>query len=206
MMARYFGTPYHVMNGCCLVFLEVIPAVSMSLAARKGQNCNTRTGFLLSALLSLISVVGALYCALVSLYSLVKGPLICNAASQSVDNCNFSIEDISSLSNLKIDLKWFLEDKCGINQTGFQTEPTHLPNTNFSSVAINESLVSGTKAEPNAQTSAIHAELQKTIHMITFVGLLLVGILEVIVSVMQIIIGVCGCFCKTSRRNDAGPV
>ncbi|XP_067851198.1 transmembrane 4 L6 family member 20-like isoform X2 [Heptranchias perlo] len=76
----------------------VIPAVSMSLAARKGQKCNTRTGMLLSALLSLISVIGALYCALVSLHSLVKGPLVCDTASHSLENCNFSIEDIKCFS------------------------------------------------------------------------------------------------------------
>ncbi|XP_055501611.1 transmembrane 4 L6 family member 20-like [Leucoraja erinacea] len=184
----------------------VIPAASMSLAARKGQKCNTRTGFLLSALFSLISIVGAFYCASVSLCSLVNGPLICNTASHSVDNCTFSMEDISSLSKLKFELKWFLEDECGINQTAFETEPTLLPNINVTRVPINESLVLGTTAEPNAQISEIPAELQKTIHVVTFTGLLLVAILEVIVSAMQIIVGIYGCFCRSSRRYDSGPV
>ncbi|XP_067851197.1 transmembrane 4 L6 family member 20-like isoform X1 [Heptranchias perlo] len=184
----------------------VIPAVSMSLAARKGQKCNTRTGMLLSALLSLISVIGALYCALVSLHSLVKGPLVCDTASHSLENCNFSIEDIKSLSNLKFDLKWFVEDKCGINQTDFQTVPTDLPGTNFSNVPISKLTVSSMAAASTAPTLEMDAELQKTIHMITFTGLFLVGILEVVVSVMQIVVGVCGCICGTSKTRRSGPV
>uniref|UniRef100_UPI00398E6115 transmembrane 4 L6 family member 20-like n=1 Tax=Pristiophorus japonicus TaxID=55135 RepID=UPI00398E6115 len=178
----------------------------MSLAARKGHTCNTRTGLLLSALLGLVSVIGALYCVLVSLHSLVKGPLVCNTASHSLQNCNFSMEDIKSLSNLKFDLKWFLDDTCGINQTAFQTVPTDLPGTNFSNVPINKLTVSGTNAAPTGPTFEMDAGLQKTIHMITFTGLFLVGILEVIVSVLQIIVGVCGCICGSSKRRRSRPV
>ncbi|XP_041060634.1 transmembrane 4 L6 family member 20-like [Carcharodon carcharias] len=180
----------------------VIPTVSMSLAARKGQNCNTKTGLLLSALFSLISVLGALYCVLVSLHSLIKGPLVCDTESHSLENCSFSIEDIKSLSNLKIDLKWFVEDNCGINQTGFHIVPTDLPGTNFSTVPT----VSSVKAASTAPTLETDVDFQKTIHRITFSGLFLVGILEVLVSALQIIVGVFGFICGTSKRRRSRPV
>ncbi|XP_078420576.1 transmembrane 4 L6 family member 20-like [Cetorhinus maximus] len=195
----------------------VIPTVSMSLAARKGQNCNTRTGLLLSALLSLISVLGAVYCALVSLHSLIKGPLVCDTESHSLENCSFSIEDIKqvffciyynnrSLSNIKIDLKWFVEDKCGINQTGFHIVPTDLPGTNFSTVPANKLTVSSVKAASTAPSLETDVGFQKTIHRITFSGLFLVGILEVMVSALQIIVGVFGFICGTSKRRRSRPV
>ncbi|XP_067898629.1 transmembrane 4 L6 family member 20-like isoform X3 [Heterodontus francisci] len=192
-------------NSIIAISTQVIPTVSMSLAARKGQNCNTRTGLLLSALLSVISVIGALYCALVSLHSLIKGPLICDT-SQSLENCNFSIEDIKSISNFEFDLKWFLEDKCGINQTDFQIVPADLPGTNFSTLPSNELTVSSVKAASTAPALKMDVGLQKTIHMITFTGLFLVGILEVMVSAIQIIVGVCGCICGTSKRRRGRPL
>ncbi|XP_067898628.1 transmembrane 4 L6 family member 20-like isoform X2 [Heterodontus francisci] len=160
---------------------------------------------LLSALLSVISVIGALYCALVSLHSLIKGPLICDT-SQSLENCNFSIEDIKSISNFEFDLKWFLEDKCGINQTDFQIVPADLPGTNFSTLPSNELTVSSVKAASTAPALKMDVGLQKTIHMITFTGLFLVGILEVMVSAIQIIVGVCGCICGTSKRRRGRPL
>ncbi|XP_078060194.1 transmembrane 4 L6 family member 20-like [Mustelus asterias] len=187
----------------------VIPTVSMTLAARKGQNCNTRTGLLLSALLSLISVLGALYCALVSLHSLTKGPLVCETENHSLENCSLSIEDIKSLSNLKIDLKWFLEDECGINQTGFHTlpvAPSELPGANSSTAPNNKFIVSSLKAASIAPTLETDVSFQKAVHMITFSGLFLIGVLEMIVSAMQIMVGVCGCVCGTSRRRRSRAV
>ncbi|XP_072330096.1 transmembrane 4 L6 family member 20-like [Scyliorhinus torazame] len=187
----------------------VIPTVSMSLAARKGQKCNTRTGLLLSALFGLVSVLGALYCALVSLHSLIKGPLVCNTESHSLENCSFSIEDIKSLSKVNIDLKWFMEANCGINQTGSHIVPfvpTDPTGTNFSTAPINKLTVSSVKATPTAPTLETDVRFQKMIHRITFSGLFLVGVLEVMVSAMQIIVGVCGCICGTSRRRRSRAV
>ncbi|XP_062942747.1 transmembrane 4 L6 family member 20 [Cynocephalus volans] len=150
----------------------VIPATVMSLAARKRACCNDRTGMFLSSLLNVITVIGAVYCMLVSIQALAEGPLICNTQSNSVATCEFSLKNLTHIHLESFDLQWFFSDSC-LSPTGFNNSTL-----NFSS-----------------------EENHRIIHFSAFLGLLLVGILELLFGFSQILIGFLGCLCGVSKRR-----
>ncbi|XP_074154662.1 transmembrane 4 L6 family member 20 [Sminthopsis crassicaudata] len=166
----------------------VIPATIMSLAARKRACCNNRLGMILSSFLSVVAIGGALYCMLVSLLALSEGPLICNYNSNSTFNCEFSMKNLSDIHDQlqqPITLQWFFS-------------PTCKPDPN-NSVLENSTNIFQRK---NILTLSFEENRHKIIHLTVFVGLLLVGILEILFSISQIVSGLFGCFCGVSKRRS----
>ncbi|MBN3296747.1 transmembrane 4 L6 family member 20 [Amia ocellicauda] len=159
----------------------VLPAVSMAFAAKKGGSCNSRIGMLLSAFLCIVSIIGALYCVLISLFALGSGPLICKGPQAGLSSCDFSIKNISSYSELNFDITWYLEADGCRNVTERSGTGNHFVNADLS-IDLNE------------------AQLVN-LHLITFAGLSAVALLEIIFSVLQIMAGLCGCVCGTSNRT-----
>ncbi|KAL2775218.1 transmembrane 4 L6 family member 20 [Daubentonia madagascariensis] len=151
--------------------LMVIPATTMSLAARKRACCNNRTGMFLSSVFNVITVIGAVYCMLVSLQALSEGPLVCNSQGNGTANCEFSFKNLSDIHPESFQLQWFFSNSC-------------VPHAGFNNPTSND-------------TTAQHA----IIHFSVFLGLLLVGILELLFGLSQIIIGFLGCLCGVSRRS-----
>ncbi|XP_005993092.1 transmembrane 4 L6 family member 20 [Latimeria chalumnae] len=167
--------------------LLVLPVVSMALAARKKGSCNSRTGMLMSAVFCLVSIIGALYCAFVSLYALGQGPIICEKGSENLSTCDFALRNISSFSDLQFDLKWFFEKNC----TPPIVRPPPMSNTTgitFSRILENASF-------------EMNADFQKILHLATFVGLSVISLLEILVSVSQIVAGLFGFICGTSKKR-----
>ncbi|MEE6500740.1 hypothetical protein FKM82_003906 [Ascaphus truei] len=74
--------------------LLVLPAVSMTLAARKKGSCNSRGGMLTSSLLSLVSIIGAAYCSVVSIFAIARGPLICDTGSNDLNSCDYTLTNL----------------------------------------------------------------------------------------------------------------
>ncbi|KAK6478601.1 transmembrane 4 L6 family member 20-like [Huso huso] len=169
----------------------VLPAVAMSLAAKKGGSCNSRTGMLMSAVLCLPSIIGAIYCVLISLYALGKGPLICEKGSgASLSSCDFTISNISSLANLNLNLDWYLNnDSCD----GVSLPPDSETNSTLLNLAENLNI--------DLDTANL-----KNYHLVTFAGLSVIGLLEIIVSALQIVAGAFGCLCGTSKRRRGQPM
>ncbi|XP_001136395.3 transmembrane 4 L6 family member 20 [Pan troglodytes] len=167
--------------------LMAIPATTMSLTARKRACCNNRTGMFLSSLFSVITVIGALYCMLISIQALLKGPLMCNSPGNSNANCEFSLKNISDIHPESFNLQWFFNDSCA-------------PPTGFNKPTSNDTLASGWRA------SSFHFDSEENkhrlIHFSVFLGLLLVGILEVLFGLSQIVIGFLGCLCGVSKRRS----
>ncbi|XP_072474160.1 transmembrane 4 L6 family member 20 [Notamacropus eugenii] len=163
----------------------VIPATIMSLGATKRSFCNNRLGMILSSFLSLVTIIGAVYCILVSVLALLQGPLICNynTNTNSSINCDFSVQNLTNIHqhlNQSFDgLKWF--------------STTCLPD-----VPNNSATNHGTKG---TNTFSSEEDKIKIIHLSVFVGLLLVGILEILFSISQIVIGLFGCLCGVSKRS-----
>ncbi|ELW71251.1 transmembrane 4 L6 family member 20 [Tupaia chinensis] len=163
----------------------VIPATTMSLAARKRGCCNNKTGMFLSSLLNVITIIGAVYCMLVSIQALAKGPLICNTPGNT--NCEFSLKNLSDIQPESFNLHWFFNDTC------VPPGNSNIPNTN--------------NTWPSNWTAysldfSSEEDKRRIIHFATFLGLLLVGILEVLFGLSQIVIGFLGCLCGVSRRRS----
>ncbi|XP_008143305.1 transmembrane 4 L6 family member 20 [Eptesicus fuscus] len=155
--------------------LMAIPATAVSLAARKRACCNNRGGMFLSSFLNVITIIGAVYCVLVSLQALLHGPLICNSPSNRT--CEFSVDSLTTHPQ-SFDLQWFSNASCVA------------PNSLNSSTTTSELHVSPKEKR------------HRTIHFSTFVGLLLVGILELLFALSQIVIGFLGCLCGVSKRRS----
>ncbi|XP_051839385.1 transmembrane 4 L6 family member 20 [Antechinus flavipes] len=166
----------------------VIPAIVMSLAARKRAFCNNRLGMILSSFLSVLTIGGAVYCILVSLLALSEGPLICNYNGNSTFNCEFSMKNLSDIHDQlqqPITLRWFFSPTC-------QPE---IPNNSVPDNSIN------IFQRTNTLTFSSEENKHKIIHLTVFVGLLLVGILEILFSISQIVTGLFGCLCGVSKRS-----
>ncbi|XP_021490776.1 transmembrane 4 L6 family member 20 [Meriones unguiculatus] len=164
--------------------LMVIPATTMSLAARKRACCNNKSGMFLSSLLSVITIVGAVYCMLVSLQALMAGPLICNTQANSTVSCKFSLRNLSNFDPESFNLLWFFNDTC--------VSPTGLKTTTINDLGNNWRI-------PN---SGSEEDRHRIFHFSVFLSLLLVGILELLFGLSQILIGFLGCLCGVSRRRN----
>ncbi|XP_027731932.1 transmembrane 4 L6 family member 20 [Vombatus ursinus] len=163
-----------------------IPATAMSLAARKRACCNNRLGMILSSFLSVVTVAGALYCILVSILALSEGPLICNYNGNSTVNCEFPKKNLSYIHdqlNRPFTLQWF-----------YSTCVPDLSNNSGTSYS--------TTISQKTNTISSEENKHKIIHLSVFIGLLLVGILEILFSVSQIAIGLIGCLCGVSKRRS----
>ncbi|MBN3275968.1 T4S20 protein, partial [Polyodon spathula] len=145
----------------------VLPAVAMSHAAKK---------MLMSAVLCLPSIIGAMYWVLISLYALGRGPLIYEKGSGAhLSSCDFTINKTSSTAH--VDFNWYLnKDGCGAVSLPPDSE------TNSTLLNSAENL--------NIDLDAVSV---KNYHLITFAGLSILGLLEIVVSLLQIIAGAFGC-------------
>ncbi|XP_043849275.1 transmembrane 4 L6 family member 20 [Dromiciops gliroides] len=154
-----------------------IPATTMALSARKRKGCNNRCGMILTSFLSILTIGGALYCVLVSLLALFEGPLFCNYnynnKNITISNCTFSMETLRHIHQ-----------------------------------HMNESLTlqwfySTCESDLNNSTTISSEEKKlKIIHLTVFTGLVLVGLLEILFSISQIVIGVLGCCCGVSKQRN----
>ncbi|XP_063775602.1 transmembrane 4 L6 family member 20 [Pseudophryne corroboree] len=167
--------------------LLVLPAVSMSLAARKKGSCNSRAGMLSSALLSVVAIIGGAYCTVIAIFAISKGPLICEKGSKSLDQCDYTLGNLSNFQSLKFDLLWFLNDTCiptsnNVNMTGLGIIQERLPDFELD-LEINE-------------------DTQKIIHITVFVALSIIGLLQAIAAVSQIVAGLFGFLCGTSTKHE----
>ncbi|KAM5229160.1 transmembrane 4 L6 family member 20 [Ctenodactylus gundi] len=163
--------------------LMAIPATTMSLAARKRGCCNNKTGMFFSSLFNIITVTGAVYCLLVSLQALSQGPLICNTQENGTASCQFSLKNISDIHLKSFSLQWFFNDSC--------VTPTVLKNPSKNMDSSNWRIPSSNSEE----------DQHRIFHFSVFLGLLLVGILEVLFGLSQIVIGFLGCLCGVSQRR-----
>ncbi|XP_004638285.1 transmembrane 4 L6 family member 20 [Octodon degus] len=163
--------------------LMAVPATVMSLAVRKRGCCNNKTGMFLSSLLNVITVIGALYCVLVSVQALAEGPLICNSQVNNTANCEFSLKNLTNINFESFRLEWFLNDSC--------VSPTGLTNLNSDDMATSWKIPSSNSKE----------DRYRIFHFSVFLGLLLVGILEGLFGLSQIVIGFLGCLCGVSERR-----
>ncbi|KAI5281423.1 transmembrane 4 L6 family member 20 [Manis pentadactyla] len=167
--------------------LMAIPATTMSLAARKRACCNSKTGMFLSSVLNVITVIGAVYCMLVSIQALSEGPLICNSQGNSTYSCEFSLKNLSDIHPESFNLQWFFNDSC-------------MSPTDYNNPTINDTMAS------DGRKSKLHFSSEenkyRTIHFSVFLGLLLVGILELLFGLSQIAIGFLGCLCGVSKRRS----
>ncbi|KAG3275430.1 transmembrane 4 L6 family member 20 [Ictidomys tridecemlineatus] len=164
--------------------LMVIPATTMSLAARKRGCCNNRTGMLLSSLLNAITVIGAVYCLLVSIQALSEGPLICNSPSNSTTTCEFSLKNLTDFHPKSFNLQWFFNDSC--------VPPTGFPNSAINNMHSNWRI-------PNSNSEE---DRQRIFHFSVFLSLFLVGVLELLFGLSQIVIGFLGCLCGVSGQRS----
>ncbi|XP_018423859.1 PREDICTED: transmembrane 4 L6 family member 20 [Nanorana parkeri] len=80
--------------------LLVLPAVSMTLAARKKGSCNSRCGMLSSSLLCVLSIIGGIYCTLIAIFAITKGPLICEKGSNTLEHCDYTLRNFSDFQSL----------------------------------------------------------------------------------------------------------
>lgn len=87
------------------------------------------------------------------------------------------------------DLHWFLNDSCIL--------PT---STNYSTIN-NDTRASGWGDLDFDVDFSSKQSRYKTVHLAVFLGLLLVGILELLFGLSQIIIGFLGCLCGVSKRR-----
>ncbi|XP_058389462.1 transmembrane 4 L6 family member 20 [Diceros bicornis minor] len=163
----------------------VIPATTMSLAARKRACCNNKVGMFLSSLLNVLTVIGAVYCMLVSIQALEEGPLICNSQSNSTSSCEFSFKNLRDIHPESFNLQWFLNESC-TKSTG-------------SNNLTNNKVTASDWRSLNFESTE---DKYKTIHFSVFLGLLLVGILELLFGLSQIVIGFLGCLCGVSKRRS----
>ncbi|XP_063297004.1 transmembrane 4 L6 family member 20 [Pelobates fuscus] len=162
--------------------LLVLPGVAMSLAARRKGSCNSRCGMLTSAVLSLLVILGAAYCTIISLFAIDRGPLICDTGTHDVNNCDYTLGNFSSFENIRFDLSWFQNTTC---------LETNNPD-DLSNGIMRERLLD----------LEIDENTQKIIHIVVFVALAIIGLLEALVGIFQIVAGVFGFICGTSKRRD----
>ncbi|KAM5165107.1 transmembrane 4 L6 family member 20 [Mantella aurantiaca] len=164
--------------------LLVLPAVSMTLAARKKGSCNSRCGMLSSSLLCVFSILGGVYCTFISIVAISNGPLICEKGSNTLEHCDYSPFNFSNFQSLNFDLEWYLNTTCfptSSDDNGYRISQKNILDFELD-LEINE-------------------DAQKLIHIIVFVSLAIVGLLEVVTSVSQIVAGLFGFLCGTSKRE-----
>lgn len=166
--------------------LLVVPATTASLGARKRACFNNKTGMFFSSLLSVLTVLGAMYCIVVSMQALSQGPLICSSPGNSNSSCEFAFDKLR-ITNESFDLQWFSNESC-VLPSGLNP-PT-----------MNNTTANGRK--PYDLHFRDKETKHKTIHLSVFSGLLIVGILELLFGVSQIIIGFLGCLCGVSKRRS----
>ncbi|XP_047399860.1 transmembrane 4 L6 family member 20 [Sciurus carolinensis] len=178
--------------------LMVIPATTMSLAARKRgcvqttstdvstelwklrcitavdiqakpRGCHHACKWLcfifqmfLSSLLNVITVLGAVYCMLVSLKALSEGPLICDSPGNSTATCEFSLKNLTDFHPESFNLQWFFNDSC--------VPPTSSPNSAINKMGSHWRI-------PNSDSEA---DRQRIFHFSVFLSLFLVGVLELL--------------------------
>ncbi|XP_069474304.1 transmembrane 4 L6 family member 20 [Ambystoma mexicanum] len=171
-----------ILGGGLLVF----PAASMSFAARKRSSCNTRCGMMMSSFLSLLGILGGVYCALIAIFAVAEGPLICKEGNQDVSSCDFSLRNLSSFQQLSFDMQWFKNASC---------LPAPVPPVNNGTRPVLENLFDGIPA------LEINEEMQRILHLTVYVGLSVVGVVEILVSVSQVAAGLFGFLCGTSKRK-----
>ncbi|XP_012580677.1 PREDICTED: transmembrane 4 L6 family member 20 [Condylura cristata] len=162
-----------------------IPATTMSLAARKRGCCNNRVGMFLSSILNVVTILGAVYCMWVSLCALSEGPLICNSQVNRTTSCEFSFKKLNEFDPESFSLEWFLRGSC--------TSPIG-PN--------NHTNITGGLWDKDKWDFDSEEKQERVIHLSVFLGLLLVGILELLFGLSQIAIGFLGCLCGVSRRRE----
>ncbi|XP_053315792.1 transmembrane 4 L6 family member 20 [Spea bombifrons] len=162
--------------------LLVLPAVAMSLAARKKGSCNSRCGMLASSLLSLVGIIGAAYCSILSIFAIGQGPLICETGSNDISKCDYTLANISSFGDLKFDLAWFLNTTCLQTHDPGNATTLGMVQERFYDLKLNE-------------------DTQKIIHITVFVALAIIGLLEGVVGISQTAAGLFGFICGTSKKN-----
>lgn len=81
-------------------------------------------------------------------------------------------------------LQWFFQDSC--------VSPTDLKNSSISDIINNWSV-------PNSNSEE---DRHRIFHFSVFLSLLLVGILELLFGLSQILIGFLGCLCGVSKRRS----
>ncbi|XP_036885188.1 transmembrane 4 L6 family member 20 [Sturnira hondurensis] len=160
--------------------LLIIPATAASLAARKRACCNNRGGMFLSSFLNLFTILGSVYCMLVSEQALVNGPLICHSPDNSTASCEFSPEKLWTYPE-SVNLQWFTKGPCILSNN------------------LNSSAADHWTSNPSP--SGAKAERYKMIHFSVFVSLLLVGGLELLFGFSQILVGLLGCLLGVSKRQ-----
>ncbi|XP_040204772.1 transmembrane 4 L6 family member 20 [Rana temporaria] len=172
--------------------LLVLPAVSMTLAARKKGSCNSRCGMLSSSLLCVFSIIGGLYCTLIALFAISKGPLICEKGSITLDRCDYSLRNFSDFQSLNFDLVWYTNTSCSPKQINDSVTVHGISQKN----SLDFNLV------PDFDLNiTIDEDSQKLIHIAVYASLAIVGLLEVVTSVSQIVAGLFGFLCGTSKRH-----
>ncbi|KAM7104106.1 transmembrane 4 L6 family member 20 isoform 1-T1 [Molossus nigricans] len=165
--------------------LMVVPATAASLAARKRACFNNKTGMFLSSLLNVITVLGAMYCMAVSAQALLQGPIICNSPGNRNSSCEFAFDKLR-IENRSFNLQWFSNESCVL--------PSSLSPPTVNNATANGRSTYGLRFR-DKETK------HKTIHFLVFSGLLVVGLLELLFGVSQIIIGFLGCLCGVSKRR-----
>uniref|UniRef100_A0A8D0XP64 Transmembrane 4 L6 family member 20 n=1 Tax=Sus scrofa TaxID=9823 RepID=A0A8D0XP64_PIG len=166
--------------------LMAIPATTMSLAARKRACCNNKSGMFLSSLLNVITVIGGGYCLLVSFQALWEGPLICNSQGNSTLSCEISLRNLTVHHLDSLNLQWFFNDSC-------------VASTDFNNPYINDTAIRNGLNFDSLESK------HRIIHFSVYLGLLLVGFLEILFGLSQILIGFLGCLCdgvSKPRRNQ----
>ncbi|XP_049624282.1 transmembrane 4 L6 family member 20 [Suncus etruscus] len=163
--------------------LMTIPAAAMALAARKRACCNNRVGMFLSSLFNVFTIIGATYCMMVSLQALVVGPLICKPQVNNTVNCEFSFSNFSNIDIDSFNLNWFLKKSC-------------IP-SNSSGHTYNNITATGKNWDFETKEGR-----HKTTHISAFVGLLIVGILQILFALSQMVIGLLGCLCGVSKKRN----
>ncbi|KAM4693343.1 transmembrane 4 L6 family member 20 [Discoglossus pictus] len=162
--------------------LLVLPAVSMSLAARKKGSCNSRGGMLTSSILSLVSIIGAAYCTLISIYAIARGPLICETGSNDLNTCDYQLGNFSNFKDLNFDLNWFLNSTCLPLQSPSNGTGRGIVQERYLDLEFNE-------------------DMQKTVHLAVFVALAIIGLLEAVVGISQTAAGLFGFLCGTTKKR-----
>uniref|UniRef100_A0A8D0R8X1 Transmembrane 4 L6 family member 20 n=1 Tax=Sus scrofa TaxID=9823 RepID=A0A8D0R8X1_PIG len=140
----------------------------------------------LSSLLNVITVIGGGYCLLVSFQALWEGPLICNSQSNSTLSCEISLRNLTVHHLDSLNLQWFFNDSC-------------VASTDFNNPYINDTAIR------NGLNFDSIENKHRIIHFSVYLGLLLVGFLEILFGLSQILIGFLGCLCdgvSKPRRNQ----
>ncbi|XP_038604709.1 transmembrane 4 L6 family member 20 [Tachyglossus aculeatus] len=163
-----------------------LPAVALSLAARKRGSCSSRTGMLFSSFLSTVSIIGASYCLVVSLHALLEGPLICNPNGKDSSNCISSLKNVSNFQEQVFQLDWFFKGNCGL------TLPDNFL-TNNDILGLHRSKISRSFGSDENE--------QKILHLSVLIGLFITGVLEILFSASQIMVGIFGGICGTSAKR-----